>query len=590
MADSTSNFHLNLNTLETRWNFSSHNRHLSIDTSNTEVPSRLLNTSEVDKSTDHWWRYACSIRQKLQQSRVKDGSNPNVNTRGDSQSHSSSCTEGSTLNQSLTDLDTLLGHDVGLVRSFGAGVVLLVGEGDFSFSRCLLDVHASRITDGTEAKYPKFIATSLDSEETIAQRYQTTALDNIARLRELDATVVHGFDATNISANAEVGGILDACASDGQRLVIIFNFPHHCGKGRIDINRTLLYNFFTSASGVTKSYDQKRDQIHDTVPETAVRDAQNWPSEIYVSLAPGQGGTDADGVYRRAWGNSWQIADMAQRHPSNLIMRGAFAFDGTTWGALGYEGRGRRDRGKGTFKTSGGVTHIFVAEKLGIPGHCCPEHVHDIGFWCYHTDTAAPTPALAAAPAHMCIGHACDCHPPTPSLFEMAAARKRARAGGAGATPTSVHVATPPTPPSAHPDVFVEDDFLRCVRTFIGADWLAADVELLDTSTLEAVTRGKPPATDFERARNMYTHRRTYRIRYRCVQPEALEISCACTDPRHAWNRHTAQSEPRATSASGCSARGHHRVGNDCAWWRQLLHSLVFSVAAHWTCPWRQCT
>eukprot|EP00041_Stephanoeca_diplocostata_P033675 m.1118636 g.1118636 ORF g.1118636 m.1118636 type:complete len:162 (+) comp24385_c0_seq33:46-531(+) len=107
-----------------------------------------------------------------------------------------------------------------------------------------------------------------------------------------------------------------------------------------------------------------------------------------------------------------------------------------------------------------------------LTGHCCPEHVHDIGFWCYHTDTAAPTPALAAAPAHMCIGHACDCHPPTPSLFEMAAARKRARAGGAGATPTSVHVATPPTPPSAHPDVFVEDDFLRCVRTFIGADWL----------------------------------------------------------------------------------------------------------------------
>eukprot|EP00041_Stephanoeca_diplocostata_P033668 m.1118340 g.1118340 ORF g.1118340 m.1118340 type:complete len:247 (+) comp24385_c0_seq1:6-746(+) len=204
------------------------------------------------------------------------------------------------------------------------------------------------------------------------------------------------------------------------------------------------------------------------------------------------------------------------------IAGGAFAFDGTTWGALGYEGRGRRDRGKGTFKTSGGVTHIFVAEKLGIPGHCCPEHVHDIGFWCYHTDTAAPTPALAAAPAHMCIGHTCDCHPPTPSLFEMAAARKRARAGGAGATPTSVHVATPPTPPSAHPDVFVEDDFLRCVRTFIGADWLAADVELLDTSTLEAVTRGKPPATDFERARNMYTHRRTYRIRYRSSGDRAL--------------------------------------------------------------------
>eukprot|EP00041_Stephanoeca_diplocostata_P033674 m.1118366 g.1118366 ORF g.1118366 m.1118366 type:complete len:55 (+) comp24385_c0_seq3:2448-2612(+) len=31
----------------------------------------------------------------------------------------------------------------------------------------------------------------------------------------------------------------------------------------------------------------------------------------------------------------------------------------------------------------------------------------------------------------------------------------------------------------------------------------AADVELLDTSTLEAVTRGKPPTTDFERARNV---------------------------------------------------------------------------------------
>lgn len=31
----------------------------------------------------------------------------------------------------------------------------------------------------------------------------------------------------------------------------------------------------------------------------------------------------------------------------------------------------------------------------------------------------------------------------------------------------------------------------------------AADTELLDVSTLETVTRGKPPATEYEHARNV---------------------------------------------------------------------------------------
>lgn len=85
--------------------------------------------------------------------------------------------------------------------------ILLVGEGDFSFSACLA------VAFGSAAN---IIATSLNSEAFLKKNYGR-AMSNLAELRSRGSTVMHEIDATEI-ANHEV---LRRLKFDR----IIFNFP-----------------------------------------------------------------------------------------------------------------------------------------------------------------------------------------------------------------------------------------------------------------------------------------------------------------------------------------------------------------------------
>ncbi|XP_022936899.1 uncharacterized protein At4g26485 isoform X2 [Cucurbita moschata] len=87
--------------------------------------------------------------------------------------------------------------------------ILLVGEGNFSFSACL----ASAFGTATNV-----VATSLDSEETLLRKYGSDIKTTLEELKELGCSVMHGVDVMTMSQHPLL------CHTLFDR--IVFNFPH----------------------------------------------------------------------------------------------------------------------------------------------------------------------------------------------------------------------------------------------------------------------------------------------------------------------------------------------------------------------------
>jgi 25S rRNA (uracil2634-N3)-methyltransferase len=236
--------------------------------------------------------------------------------------------------------------------------VLLVGEGDFSFTLALLRAcDASGVAMSTTA-------TSYDAREDVARRYRGEAnLTALSRDYGDHVRVLHGVDATDLTT---------AIGSSEKFDRVVFNFPHIAGKAKMDRNRALLGGYLKSAQ--------------DVLSERGL---------IEVALAPGQGGTAMDGDERREYGNSWQC--YTQGAENGCLLVGATRFDEDGWRALGYESRGHwrslgAERG---FRTKNGVVHAFVPEGNLPPGaactHCMP-FTRDVSVWVDEpTEDAAST-------------------------------------------------------------------------------------------------------------------------------------------------------------------------------------------------------
>ncbi len=84
--------------------------------------------------------------------------------------------------------------------------ILVVGDGDFSFSRGLV----THLGSGDN-----LVLTSFDTAKQLAEKYPH-AKANVEHARKHGATVLHGVDATN----------LDAAFPDESFDCIVFNFPH----------------------------------------------------------------------------------------------------------------------------------------------------------------------------------------------------------------------------------------------------------------------------------------------------------------------------------------------------------------------------
>ncbi|KAH6808306.1 hypothetical protein C2S51_029414 [Perilla frutescens var. frutescens] len=116
--------------------------------------------------------------------------------------------------------------------------ILLVGEGDFSFSLCL------GMSFGCATN---IVATTLDSYDGLINKYKY-AKANVATLRVLGASVLHGVDATQMST------LPDLRCKKFHR--IIYNFPHAGFYGKEDnpilimMHRNLVRGFLQNASSM----------------------------------------------------------------------------------------------------------------------------------------------------------------------------------------------------------------------------------------------------------------------------------------------------------------------------------------------------
>ncbi|XP_018081402.1 ferredoxin-fold anticodon-binding domain-containing protein 1-like [Xenopus laevis] len=190
--------------------------------------------------------------------------------------------------------------------------ILLVGEGNFSFSVCLCDLSRGRF---------HITATCFEAEDKVCR--QTLAWNNVQHLRERGAVVVFGVDATDLGGNE-----LLANKPYDQ---IIFNFPHCGRKAGVKKNRDLLTKFFLSCSNVLSQ-----------------------EGDIHVALCKGQGGTPAD-QHLREWHNSWQVVAMAAK--AGYILSAVVPFGTDQYN--GYQCTGYRSQEK-SFHVEGSLTHIFT--------------------------------------------------------------------------------------------------------------------------------------------------------------------------------------------------------------------------------------
>ncbi|KAG4990228.1 hypothetical protein AAZX31_09G016100 [Glycine max] len=130
--------------------------------------------------------------------------------------------------------------------------ILLVGDGDFSFSLCLARAFGSA---------HNLVATSLDSYDSIGKKY-SNGLSNVMELQERGCLVFHGVDAKEMSQHF----FLKTQRFDR----IVYNFPHvgfiypensHC---QIQLNKRLLKGFLANAKALIK---KEGGEIHVTHKE-----------------------------------------------------------------------------------------------------------------------------------------------------------------------------------------------------------------------------------------------------------------------------------------------------------------------------------
>ncbi|MCL7049206.1 hypothetical protein MKW94_014964 [Papaver nudicaule] len=129
--------------------------------------------------------------------------------------------------------------------------ILLVGEGDFSFSTCLANAFGSATN---------MVATSLDTEEMLLEKYSSSK-ENIRQLRKLGCLVIHDVGVHDMLYDSDLMGIkFDR---------IVFNFPHaghlthfpplyETDGFLIEMHKKLLSGFFKSASKMLN----KAGEIH----------------------------------------------------------------------------------------------------------------------------------------------------------------------------------------------------------------------------------------------------------------------------------------------------------------------------------------
>ena len=212
---------------------------------------------------------------------------------------------------------------------------LVIGDGDFSFSAGLVSEPkptgrraASQWRTGIAASIQPsdLVATSFEAYQTVIAKYPR-AVETIDRIRVSGATVLHEVDGTKLSSCLPLQGkTFD---------LIVFNFPHTGGKGKIGENRRLLLEFFLSAERFLKT-----------------------EGEVRMLLCKGQGGTPRD-CQERGYENSWKVVEMAAH--AGLVLKEVEPFVVDNFPE--YEPSGYRGTSRG-FSLNGALNHVFSRPQL----------------------------------------------------------------------------------------------------------------------------------------------------------------------------------------------------------------------------------
>ncbi|XP_027922553.1 uncharacterized protein At4g26485-like [Vigna unguiculata] len=170
--------------------------------------------------------------------------------------------------------------------------ILLVGEGDFSFSLCLARAFGTAIN---------MVATSLDSRASLRKKYGS-ALKNLKELKDLGCTIVHGVDVHTMLEHP----LLEDLYFDR----IVFNFPHagftyrESDDRQIKLHRDLVRGFLCNAKFMLK----KGAEIH--ITHKTAHPFSKWnikglakrqslllveEDEFYLHLYPGYSNKKGDG-------------------------------------------------------------------------------------------------------------------------------------------------------------------------------------------------------------------------------------------------------------------------------------------------------
>uniref|UniRef100_A0A8D8PTF2 Ferredoxin-fold anticodon-binding domain-containing protein 1 n=1 Tax=Cacopsylla melanoneura TaxID=428564 RepID=A0A8D8PTF2_9HEMI len=208
--------------------------------------------------------------------------------------------------------------------------VLLVGEGNFSFSRDFLDMNRNN----------DFPPSNLYSTcyEADSENFSPTKVANLAALQSAGVNVLFGVDATRLSQDSRLNQISFS--------KFIFNFPHTGGKMKINLNRILLQQFCEQCKQMIVGNDEDFANILSSKREHYLR------CEVIIPLCKGQGGTLFDET--RNWEDTWKGVEMAGH--AELVLSNVEYFDTkqlTYYTSIGFRSREQR------FNTVQGIIHTF---------------------------------------------------------------------------------------------------------------------------------------------------------------------------------------------------------------------------------------
>ncbi|XP_044473267.1 uncharacterized protein At4g26485-like [Mangifera indica] len=177
--------------------------------------------------------------------------------------------------------------------------ILLVGEGDFSFSACLAEAFGSAAN---------MTATSLDSREMLMLNY-SKASTNLKSLEDGGCTILHGVDACTMSHHPLLFG------KSFDR--IVFNFPHagflfqehDCTQ--IEMHKALVRGFLGSARNILK----EKGEVH--VTHKTANPFDRWEIE---KLAEEVGLS----LVEKAWFDKWDYPGYQNKRGSGFKCNESF--------------------------------------------------------------------------------------------------------------------------------------------------------------------------------------------------------------------------------------------------------------------------